>query len=186
MDVNGILGHVHPQPLDEKKLPDILRKYGFNNPDKVKSFTSDALSLFMNSDCVSVCLGYISLRDFNTNWMTSDKDIDKKILEHLAYNNQITKYKGVCNFLIAVGHRGFCKFDEDDDFIQMFVNVAKYYGEDKFLLTLRFTGLINPNMECLYGAILNRVAEILGKFITRRLWGTTFKIRNFSLTTGSF
>lgn len=162
----------HFKPFCEKKLPDILRRYGFNNPDELKSHAANSLSVFMNLDCVSVCLGYIRFDDFNKNWMSSDKEIDNKILEHLAHEKWIIHHSsniGVLNFLIMIGRSATCWFEEI--LIQMFLDVVTYYGEERFLQVLRFTGMIHAGIEYLYGEMLNRVAEFLSKVDTRCLLG---------------
>ncbi len=124
-------------------------------------------------DLKHMCFSYCDFaRELNI--MAVDKNCEAQILSlvsptsrfpnSLSLRGKAERF-GVCNALLEDCRQH--SFGNSDDFIEMFVAVAKFYGEQTFIRMLRYIGLIPDDYRWVYSEIVNRVAEDLCKVRTR-------------------
>lgn len=164
----------HFLQFDDKDLEDILRKHGFAQP--VENWFPAAMrqdiSVHMSEDCATICVAYFG--NCLGNFLQVHQEIDNLIIGEVQ---SISSYRthwilkraqeiGVCNTIVECGRRNSFRC-ADNEFVAMFVSVAKHYGEEIFLKTLKFTGTLPTFRSNLYSEVLNQVAEYSNKVNTR-------------------
>lgn len=174
------------------KPSEIFIKYGFNQSfdEALRNLIkADLQTMMLPNDCVSICAQYIKLDDYHDDdthyhdddtslLFSQDNEVSSVVLAHWIAEEQILKKhwvyklvlrKGICNAVITMSHRLGIRCAESY-FVRLLVEIAKNYGETRFLQVLRLS-LISKEPS-LYAEGVNRVAQILNKTTTRCLLGS--------------
>ena len=161
----------------DRNLCDILTQHGFNSQPRivVKTALDNNLNGFLSTDCVEICIAFLSVRDYFHNCFAKDDLIDAKIIDevmplHFHKIRKIAKQNGVCNTLIMMSQLETVH-SASSEYILMFVAVGKYYGQDRFFNVLRSVGVVPQRQDYIFSEVLNMMAEYWNMTRSRCLLG---------------